>query len=272
MSTNTPVNVTSTNVWARRAALLAAPVKETKIETLIESELKTSESELTPVNLAPVLEAVAEADFEVVGAKGLAANQARMQRKFIKATQPRVPYVVKPKEWIPVRVVAPLPSSPFPLGHHKVQPFVQMVDATAAVAMPAPAVAVKQQNTYTIVFDEKMTTGLTFDRLHKTTKTDLLLAQEMLFNQCIGAFEYALENDKMLQCIDHISGGFQIRKFLAGAPIVAGKHTFLASDIIKDPFWVRKTRRILNEIEPHLHVSFYFDHRTTKVVMSLKKA
>jgi hypothetical protein len=92
-----------------------------------------------------------------------------------------------------------------------------------------------------------------------------------VFNQCIEAFDYALKNDKVLQCIDHISSEFQTRKFITGVPIVVGKHTFLASDIIKDYFWVRKTRKILNEIEPRLHVSFYFDNRTTQVVMSLKK-
>jgi hypothetical protein len=267
---STPVNVPSSNVWTRRAALFAAPVKQAPLET----ESLTQEP-LEPINLAPVLEAIAE-DFEIVGAKGLAANHARMQRQAIRAAQPRVPYVAKPTQTpqtdAPVQVVMPLPATPRPLGPRKVlQGVVQTVDASAASAA-APVPVKKQQNTYTVIFEGKVTENLTFDRLHKATKADLLLAQETMFNQCISAFEYALENDKLLQCIDHISGGFQTRKFVTGAPIVAGKHTFLASDIIKEQFWVYKTRNILNELEPRLHVSFYFDSHTTQVVMSLKKA
>ena len=276
----TPDARSSSNVWIRRAALRAAPpapVKEANIATLSESEPQTSKSELKPVNLAPVLEAVAETDFEVVGAKGLAATQARMQRQTLKAAQPRAPRVTLPKELPKPRVIAPLPANPRPLGPRVlVQGIVAAPAAAAAAAAPAPAPApapaVREPNTYTVTFGDKVTMGLTFDRLHKATKVDLFKAQETLYNHCITAFEYALENDGLLQCIDHISGGFQTRKFVAGVPIVAGNHTFLASDIIKDHVWVRKTRNTLNGIEPRLRVNFYFDHNTTKVVMSLKKA
>lgn len=273
LSNTTTIISNIPNVWTRRAELLAAPVKP-KIETFIELKPETTESELKPVNLAQAFEA--EVDFKVQGTKGRAANLARMQRKAAKANimhaalwiepDEKAEPVAQPKEYVKQSYTS------------NVKGFVQTFDASAntksvlGFAADVSTAATKLPHTYTIIFKEKVTEGLTFDRLHKATKRDLILAQNKISEQCIEEFKYALENDKLLQCIDHISTRFQMRKYVSGALIVEGEHTFLASDIIKNQTWVYKTRTVLNELQPLLHVSFYFDNHTAQVVMSLKKA
>jgi hypothetical protein len=275
----TPDTRSSSNVWTRQAALRAAPVKETIVETLNESTPETSESQVEPVNLAPAFEAETSDDtgFVTPSAEKHAANLARMERQAIRAAQPRPPRMIQPKQAAQQQPKQTVAISPAPSREKVMAEIAEKLKAADAPVAPAaaaaaPAVAEKQPNTYTIVFDGKVTTGLTYERLHKATKVDLLLAQEMVYNQFIEAFEYALKNDGLLQCVDHLSGGFQTRKLVDGKPIVAGKHTFLMSDVIKEHFWVRKTRAVLNRIEPRLHVSFYYDQRTSKGVLSMKKA
>jgi hypothetical protein len=285
----TPDTRSSSNVWTRQAAL-RAPVKETIVETLIESTPETSESQVAPVNLAPAFEAKASDDtgFVTPSAEKHAANLARMNRQAERAAQPRAPRVVKPKEEAPQKKpYAPLSFAPFRTAPAPMQPTVEsrmaapttaasiasalVSDAPMAAAAPAAA-AEKLPNTYTVAFRGKVTAGLTYPRLLAQTKADLLKAQESVFNLFITAFENAMQNDGVLQCINHLAGGFQTRKFVDGTPITIGEHTFLVSDIIKEQFWVRKTRAVLNEIEPRLHVSFYFDQRTSKCVLAMRKA
>lgn len=278
----TPDTRSFSNVWTRQAALRAAPVKETIVETLIESNAETSESQLPPVNLATAFEEEASDDtgFVTPSAEKHAANLARMERQATRASQPRAPRVTKQKVEVQAKPKQFAGISAAPSREKVMAEIAEKLEraqtaAPAASAAAAPAAAAKQQPpvaTYTIVFDGKVTSGLTYERLHKATKVDLLLAQEMVYNQFIEAFENALKNDGLLQCVDHLSGGFQTRKLVDGKPIVAGKHTFLMSDIIKERYWVRKTREALNDIEPRLHVSFYFDQRTSKGVLSMKKA
>jgi hypothetical protein len=265
-------------------------VKETPQETPIVPE--TVESQVAPVNLAPAFEAEASDDtgFVTPSAEKHAANMARMERQAERAAQPRAPRVVKPKEEAPQKKQrAPLSFAPFRTAPKPMQPTVESrmaaptTDASiasalvtaapmAAAAAAAPVAAEKLPNTYTVAFRGKVTAGLTYPRLLAQTKADLLKAQESVFNRFIEAFEHALETDGMLQCINHIAGGFQSRKFVDGSPITIGEHTFLVSDIIKEHFWVRKTRTVLNGIEPRLHVSFYFDQRTSKCVLAMRKA
>lgn len=268
---------TATSVWARRAALRAAPVKETPQETPIVPE--TVESQPEPVNLASAFEAEASDDtgFVSPSAKNHAANLARMERQATRAALPRAPRMIQPKQAVQPQpkhhvAISPAPSREKVMAEIEAKLKVADVPAAPVAAAAAPAVAEKQPNTYTVVFDGKVTAGLTYERLHKATKADLVTAQEMVYNQFIEAFEYALKNDGLLQCVDHLAGRFQTRKFVDGKPIVAGEHTFLMSDVIKEQYWVRKTRKTLNEIEPRLHVSFYYDHRTSKGVLSMKKA
>ena len=287
----TPDTRSFSSVWTRQAAL-RAPVKETPQETLIESIPETSESQVAPVNLAPAFEAETSDDtcFVTPSAEKHAANVARMDRQAERAAQPRAPRVFKQKEEAPQKKqYTPLSFAPFRTAPKPMQPTVEsrmaaptdgasiasaMVTAApmAAAAAPAAAAAEKLPNTYTVAFRGKVTAGLTYPRLLAQTKADLLKAQESVYNLFISAFENALQNDGMLQCINHISGGFQTRKFVDGTPITIGEHTFLASDIIKEQFWVRKTRAVLNGIEPRLHVSFYFDQRTSKCVLAMRKA
>lgn len=268
----TPENHHFSNVWTRRAALRAAPVKETNLDTKSEA----SEPQIEPVNLATAFDdAKADDDgFVCPSAENHEANLVRMQRKAERAAQPRAPRMIQPKQAAQPQPKHRVAISPAP-SREKVMSEIaaklKVADAPAAAAEPA-APAEKQQNTYTVIFEEKVTTGLTYERLHKATKTDLITAQEMVYNQFIEAFEYALRNNGLLQCVDHLAGGFKTRKFVDSKPIVAGKHTFLMSDIIQEPFWVRKTRTTLNEIEPRLRVSFYYDHHTSKGVIVMKKA
>ena len=266
----TPENHYFSNVWTRRAALRAAPVKETNLDTKSEA----SEPQIEPVNLATAFDdAKADDDgFVCPSAENHKANLVRMQRKAERAAQPRAPRMIQPKAEVQKQEKKYVPLSFAPFRPKMVENLqqVQTVAAEAAVAEQV-APAEKQQNTYTVVFEEKVTAGLTYERLHKATKADLVIAQEMVYNQFIEVFEYALKNDGLLQCVDHLAGGFQTRKFVDGKPIVAGKHTFLMSDIIQDQYWVRKTRKTLNEIEPRLRVSFYYDHRTSKGVLVMKK-
>jgi hypothetical protein len=262
-------------------------VKETPQETPIVPE--TVESQVAPVNLAPAFEAEASdvTGFVTPSAEKHAANLARMDRQAERAAQPRAPRMVKPKEEAPQeKQHAPLSFAPFRTAPKPMQPTVESrmaaptTDASIASALvtdapmaAAPAAAAeKLPNTYTVAFRGKVTAGLTYPRLLAQTKADLLKAQESVFNRFIEAFEYALENDGVLQCINHLAGGFQTRKFVDGSPVTIGEHTFLVSDIIKEHFWVRKTRTVLNGIEPRLHVSFYFDQRTSKCVLAMRKA
>lgn len=268
---------TATSVWARRAALRAAPVKETPQETSIVPE--TVESQPEPVNLAPAFEAEASDDtgFVTPSAKNHAANLARMERQATRAAQPRAPRMIQPKQAMQPQpknrvAISPAPSREKVMAEIAANLEVAAASPAAAAAAEPAAPAEKQPNTYTVVFGGKVTAGLTYERLHMATKADLVTAQEMVYNQFIEAFEYALKNNGLLQCVDHLAGGFQTRMFVDGKPIVAGEHTFLVSDIIKEPYWVRKTRKTLNEIEPRLHVRFYYDHRASKAVLSMKKA
>lgn len=284
----TPDTRSFSNVWTRQAAL-RAPVKETIVETHIESTPETSESQVAPVNLAPAFEAETsdDTDFVTPSSKTHAANIARMERQATRAAQPRAPRMAKPKEEVPQKKhYAPLSFAPFREAPKPMQPTVESRMAAptdgasiasalvtaAPMAAAAAAPAEKQPNTYTVAFRGKVTAGLTYPRLLAQTKADLLKAQESVYNLFISAFENALQNDGVLQCINHLAGGFQTRKFVDGTPITIGEHTFLVSDIIKEQFWVRKTRAVLNGIEPRLHVSFYFDQRTSKCVLAMRKA
>ncbi len=280
-SVSTPMITCWGAAAARRAAVNAptAPIKEMPqiVVPCDEPQMEVPQTEVKPVKLVEKFEEASSNDggFEVVGMKGYAANQARMERQAAKALAPKAPYVKRPVVEVRKREIVPLRANPVgPSRETILQTIKQKLDQEAPVAAAAATVApvVPKEHTSDVAFKGKETVGLTFFRLHKQTKADLKEAMEVLYNQCIEAMEHALQTNNRLQNIEHMTPDFQTRVSVDGASITVGDHTFKTSDICSDAFWVRKTRKTLNQIEGRLRVSFYFDYANTKVVMALKKA